>query len=494
MNTSMTRLGRVVAALAIVVPRLAAQEPPGAEPAPDAASAPADDRFGWRRSELNVNGVFPQMAIMAPKTGSRTEAGIGALIPWADRLWAVGYVAHISGSGLGLYEIREDMAIRLHPESVTGTFANRMIHWGTRQAIIGPHVIDEHGTVRTIKELAAHRLTATARHLTDPENKVYFLTMEGLLFETDLHTLESKLLYDLIKELGIDGYKHFKGAHTAHGRLVVANNSYDEKEFLGEREAGRLAEWDGKTWTILEKNPFVEVSGRYSPTDPLYALGWDKRSAILRVLDRGEWSRYRLPKSSQTFDHQWCTEWMRIREASTERQLMDAFGLFYEMPLHRYAGKLWGVRPIASHLRVVPDFVHWRGLFVLGSDQGDSVVGQPQSGLWFGNIDDLWKMGKPTGWGGPWWNDPVEAGAVSDPYLMTGFDKKVLHLSHDSTEPVRFTVEVDFLGDGSWKTYQTIALSSKGYGFHVFPDGYSAHWVRVTVDRACTASVYFIYN
>lgn len=44
--------------------------------------------------------------------------------------------------------------------------------------------------------------------------------------------------------------------------------------------------------------------------------------------------------------------------------------------------------------------------------------GQPQSGIWFG---------KPKGWGGPWRAAALKAGEASDPFLMTGFDKKVLH-------------------------------------------------------------------
>jgi hypothetical protein len=61
---------------------------------------------------VQVNGVFPQMAVMAKGLGSTSEAGIGALIPWAQKLWAVGYVAHINGQGLGLYEIGEIFAHR----------------------------------------------------------------------------------------------------------------------------------------------------------------------------------------------------------------------------------------------------------------------------------------------------------------------------------------------------------------------------------------------
>jgi len=130
----MTRLFVTLLALLIAAPVLAQT---AESPAP--AKAPP----------LQINGVFPKLTVYAPEDGSDSETGIGALIPWADKLWAVGYVAHIKGNGIGLYEISDDMTMRKHPESVTGTFANRLIHWETRQAIIGPHVIDPKGNVRT---------------------------------------------------------------------------------------------------------------------------------------------------------------------------------------------------------------------------------------------------------------------------------------------------------------------------------------------------------
>ena len=78
---------------------------------------------------VNVNGVFPKMTVYAAGAGSDSETGIGAMIPWADKLWAIGYVAHIKGTGIGLYEISDDMTMKKHPASVTGTFANRLVHW-----------------------------------------------------------------------------------------------------------------------------------------------------------------------------------------------------------------------------------------------------------------------------------------------------------------------------------------------------------------------------
>jgi len=448
---------------------------------------------------IPVKGVFPKMTVMAKGLGSDSEAGIGALVPWAEKLWAIGYVSHIKGEGLGLYEISDDMTMRRHPASVTGTFANRMVHWKSGQAFIGPYAIDPQGYVRTIESLKDHRLTATMQHLTEPANKVYFLTMEGLLFEVDVKTLEAKELFNLVKELETPAgaQPHFKGGFCADGCVVIANNTYEEPEFLGERQGGCLGQWDGNKWTVVERNPFVEVYGggsRGYGGVTIYATGWDRSSVILRVLNRGKWSRYLLPKASHCWDHTWNTEWMRIRHAQTERYLMDIHGMFYDLPPFAYGGKVWGIRPICTHLRIVPDFCYWRGFFVMAGDQIDHDEGQPQSGLWFGNIDELWRMGKPSGWGGPWWQTPVKAGTISDPFLMTGFDKKVVHFAHDCDQQVSFKVEVDFLGNGTWKEYGIFVVPTRGYTHHEFPDGFSAHWVRISVDKDCKATAYFIYN
>lgn len=429
-----------------------------------------------------------------------TEAGIGALIPWADRLWGVCYVAHIRGSGTGLLEIDGNLKARKHPASVVGTYANRMLHRPSGQAIIGPHIIDASGNVRTIEAIQNYRLTATVRHLTDPKNKVYFLGMEGPFFEVDVHTLEATQLFDLTETLDLpkDTRAHFKGAYTANGRVVVANNTYHEPEHLGQRQGGRLAEWDGDEWTILEREPFVEVYGKETGAnqygDPIFAIGWDRASVLLKLFANDHWKTYRLPKGSHSFDHAWNTEWFRIREAQTERFLMDAHGIFYELPCMVYEGETWGIKPIANHLRIVPDFCFFRGLFVMAGDQTDQAVGQPQSGLWFGNIDELWQYGKPQGWGGPWREKRVEAGTVSEPFLMTGFDKKTVHFSHDAGQAVTFKIEVDFLGNGSWNTYKEVTTPAEGYAYHVFPNGFSAHWVRVTVDTGGTVSVQFVYT
>ena len=453
-----------------------------------------------------ISGVIPDLAVKADLGPPRSECGVGALMPWAERLWVVTYVSHKSGSGsgTGFYEVDAGFNMEKRPESYTGTYTNRMVHHESNQLIIGPHVVDGERNVRTVEDLLAVRLCSTMRHLSDPGGKVYMLGMEGEFFEMDVRTLETRQLFDLTETLGISSRQraHFKAAYSALGRVVVANNTYDELEFTGEAEDGRLAEWDGAEWRIIERKPFVEVTGRGEFSGTMFATGWDRASAILKVFTAadGRWQTYRLPKGSHTYDHMWQTEWPRIRETEHERFLMDCHGIFYQLSTWAYGGRIWGVQPICCHLWVLGDFCSWRGLLVLGADNasphgGANVLcGEPQSGLWFGKTDDLWQFGKPAGWGGPWWQTDVKAGEPSDPFLMTGFDKKVLHLAQESEEMVTFTVEVDFLGHGSWHAYGDFAVSPGGYGHHEFPDAFSAHWVRVTADGDCRASACFTYS
>jgi hypothetical protein len=459
----------------------------------------------------SFGGAVPELSMAADSRAPRTECGIGALLPWADRLWALTYPSHgpETGSGTGLYEITPDFEMREHPESVVTTSANRMVHHATDQAIIGPHVVDADGTVRTLEDLLSgpdgepNRLTATMEHLHEPERLVYVLTMEGLLYEADLTSLSVELLADLNDELDVPDApesSHFKGGHTANGRVTVTNNTFYEPEMRGERSAGRLGEWDGEEWTVVSEAPHLEAAGRKNMGAATFATGWDRRSALLDVRVGGEWRRYRLPKGSRTFDHGWQTEWPRIREVETERFLLDLHGTFFELSPVSYDGQIHGVRPVSTHLRVIPDFCSFRGCLVLAGNQTtpmnetNPVVGQPQSGLYVGATDDLWAFGDPQGWGAVWQDTAVEAGVPSDPYLMTGYDDKVLHLEHESGERVTFAVEVDYRGDGSWATYGEFEVPPAGYRHHEFPAAFSAHWVRVRADRDCEATASFTYS
>jgi len=478
-----------------------------------------------------ISGVNPKLAVTAEIAPLRGECGIGAMMAWAGKLWFVTFVGHTSrsGAGTGLYWVDDNLNLFKHAASEVGTYANRWIHSASDQLVIGPHLIDKHGNVRTVKALVDHRLTATMDHHEDVVNKVSYVTMEGLILELDLHTLEVKTAFNLTRELPIPHgtQPHFKAGYTSGSNVIVGNNTYDERDFKGEWTGGLLAEFDGKSWSVLEKTGFMEVFGRRNLSHTIFALGWDRRSAILRTKIDGKWTRYRLPKASSGYDYYWSLEWTRIRELEHERLLIDASGMFYEISPVAYGGRIWGLRPVATHLRVVPDFTMYRGLLVMGGNQlspnmeldwwradrshtqgvdhggtlnldaridNNPLAGETQTGLWFGAMDDLWnKFGKPKGWGGVWWEDAVTGGVPSDPYLMTGFERKTLHLANDDDRANEFDVEVDFLGHGHFKRYATIPVPANGYVPHPFPEGFGAHWVRVTAHRDGRASAYFHY-
>ncbi len=456
---------------------------------------------------ININGTFPSLAVKATHLPKRTETGIGALMPWADRLWFVTYVAHKAGSGdgTGLFFVDNDMTLHKHRASVVGTYANRMVHSETNTLIIGPHAIDVDGEVRTFEDLIDIRLTATCRHLADPANKVYFLGMEGEFFEADVNNREVRQVANLLDELAVDSAQsaHFKDAQTNHGRVVVANNSYYPVDFVApEKCNGRLAEWDGDTWQIIERTQFNTVSARANQDHlgpATFAVGQDRASAILKVfLPSTGWKTYRLPKGTHTQDHAYTTEWPRLREVESERWLLNASGMFYELPAMTYADSVWGLRPVCTHLRIIGDFCSWNGMLVLAGDQTTPINdanlegGQPQGNLWFGKTDDLWQFGKPTGWGGPWWETPVEADTPGDPYLMTGFEHKCLHIRTSNGEKTNVRVQIDFMGQGQWCDC-TELITENGYACHVFPTGFSAHWVRLVSDTDCTITAQFVY-
>ena len=454
----------------------------------------------------DFGGVVPDLCLSADLGPPRSECGVGGLMPWADRLWVVTYVSHKkgSGTGTGLYEVDGDFNITRRPESHPGTYTNRFVHHESNQLIIGPHVIDADRNVRTVEEFFDVRVCSTFRHLEEPESKVYMLGMEGEFYEMDVDSLEAEQIADLNVELGInDEFRaHFKAGHCAFGRVVVANNTYHEEDLLEGDGLGRLAEWDGREWRILERTAFVEVTGRSEFAGTIFATGMDRASAILKVYtdDDGLWRSYRLPKGSHTYDHYWQTEWPRIRETEHERFLMDCHGIFYQLSPWAYNERVWGVLPIGRHLWVLGDFCSWRGLLVMGADNAspsngaNPLTGEPQSGLWFGKTDDLWSFGKPAGWGGPWWETVVAAGEPSDPYLMTGFDKKVLHLTLHSGQTTTFEVQVDFRGDGDWRSYDSFTVAPDGYVHHEFPDAFSAHWVRLVAEHDCVATAQFAYT
>jgi hypothetical protein len=321
--------------------------------------------------------------------------------------------------------------------------------------------------------------------------------MEGLFFEMDITDLKPRLLFNLTKDFDITHSRqpHFKGGYTAQGRVVVTNNSFAN---YGETDGG-LFEWDGgKSWRRISNKPHMDVAARANMGSVMFATGWDEKSVLLDALVNGEWQHYRLPKASHAFEYYVQTEWMRIRELETEHYMMDIMGMFYELQPYAFEGHIWGVKPVCQHLRTIPDYCGFRGMLAIGGNENtpnndnNAVLGQPQSGIWFGKTDDLWSWGRPQGWGGPWRNDPVTAGTPSDPFLFTDFQRKMLHLVSEKAGEVE--IQIDFLGNGTWEKYETIKLNGGEYHPVLFADAFSAQWVRLVPSVSCKMTAEFMFT
>ncbi len=451
----------------------------------------------------SFSGIYPHLAV----TNRARECGIGAIVNWADSLWYVTYSPHEpGGSDDKLYQLSGDLSVVIRPESVGGTPANRMIHDESNQLIIGSHLIDSAGNVRTIPlSTMRGRMTANARHLTHPADKVYFVTMEEGIYEVDVKTLDVVTLHADRNTAGVSDLVpgvHGKGAYTGQGRLIISNNG----------AGGVLAEWDGtgdagsaSSWTIIDKNKYTDVTGpggiHGNPTDQsaVWAIGWDHKSVLLNVCDDGgRWKRFRLPKASYTqdADHGWFTEWPRIRKAG-DQWLMAMHCMFYDFPDNFSHGSTAGLRPIATHLKMVVDWEYVDGKLIWACNDASTfenpILGKDQSNLRFTSLEELRDLGRPCAWGGPWVKESVAADAPSEPFLVGGFDHRVVHFAHQAGTPVNFTMEIDAAGDNAWSTLATVRVDAAGYRYCILPRSLKAEWIRFRTDSGAPGATAYLH-
>ncbi|MCW1922073.1 hypothetical protein OKA05_05880 [Luteolibacter arcticus] len=431
---------------------------------------------------VQLSGIYPQLAMF----NNEGECGTGAVVPWADRLWVVTYAPHApKGSSDKLYEITPDLEQIVRPESIGGTPANRMIHRESNQLFIGPYAVSAEGKVRAIPYSKMFgRPTGNARHLTDPSGKIYYASMEEALYEVDVKTLEvTELFRDEAAKGGhkanLPGY-HGKGLYSSQGLLVYANNGEygGAAQSLPETSSGVLATWDGKAsgFDVVRRNQFTEVTGpggiygNSSSKDPIWTMGWDHRSLILMLLDGDQWQSFRLPKGSHSYDgaHGWNTEWPRIREIGEgDKLLATMHGTFWTFPKTFSAKNTAGIAPRSNYLKVIGDFARWNDRIVFGCDdtakaeflnkrkaKGEIAAPQSQSNLWFTEPDQLDHLGPVIGRGALWVREDVKSGTTSDPFLISGYARKGLHLASASKSAI--ALEVDEDGTGSWKKVREI--------------------------------------
>lgn len=487
-----------------------------ADQAPPASAAP-----------VSFGGRYPHLAV----SNAQGECGIGAVVPWAGKLWFITYGPHLPlGSDDGLYEIDASLTVTRRPESVGGTPAARLVHRETETLAIGPYLIDKAGTVHAIPPAEMEgRLTAHARGLAHPERNILVYDMEGLLYELDVASRKATRLF----ARAVPGW-HGKGGYSGQGVLVVANNGEHDagsaKKFepfayvvpntrANHDEAGALAEWDGTAWKLVRRRQFTDVTGPGgilgppSADAPLWAIGWDEKSVLLMVRSaadaaagRDPWHAFRLPIAcaSYTGDHGWHTEWPRIREVvpaagdRPARFILTMHGGWYELPAGFSAENPAGLRPICSHLKITGDVAPWqvagRETIVFGCDDTaksgfktelqntrNDLNGRSNSNLWFTSWEGLRELGEPAGTAYAWRREDVKAAVPSDPLLLAGYTTRVVHLAHGGDEPATFTLSA---GSGdTWHELENVTVPAKSSAFRILPADVAGDWVRVTVDR-----------
>ncbi len=472
----------------------------------------------------HISGVYPHLTMY----NDEGECGTGAVVPWADRLWVITYGPHLPlGSSDKLYEITPALEQLIRPESVGGTPANRMIHKESGQLNIGPYLIDGQRQVRVLQpKKMPGRLTGTARHLTDPAGKLYIATMEEGLYSVDVRSLD---FVEHIKDgngqpragQGLDsrltGY-HGKGLYSGQGFLLYANNGTRDKGATERPDipSGALASWQGEgDWTLVRQNQFTEITGpggitgnENPETDPVWSMGWDYRSLILMLLDNRQWHAYRLPKGSHSYDgaHGWNTEWPRIREIGETDLLATMHGTFWRFPKTFSAKNSAGVAPRSNYLKVIGDFALWQGRVIFGCDDSaqkeflnsrpfKSARGAPvqsNSNLWFVEPERIDRLGPAIGRGSVWLRDDLKAGQVSDPFLFSGYDYRMLTLAHGNPGAVTFKLEVDRKGDGVWEPLESLKV--EGSLIRLFKPTERGAWIRARVDadvKAATAHFHY---
>jgi len=482
--------------------------------------------YGADPHPIQISGIYPHLTMW----NDENECGTGAVVPWQGRLWAVTYAPHQPGGSTDkLYEITPDLDQIIFKGSVGGTPANRMIHSESQHLLIGPYVINAQGEIRVISpDKMFGRLTANARHLSDPEHKVYYATMEEGLYEVDLRTLNvSCFIRDgnsgapavgLVSKL--PGY-HGKGMYSGQGQLIYANNGERHPDVGRDPTiaSGSLARWTGGgDWQMIRRNQFCEVTGpggihgnQHPDKDPIWTFGWDARSLILGLLEDQEWTFYRLPKGSHSYDgsHGWNTEWPRIREIGEEDLLATMHGTFWKFPKAFSRHQSSGIAPRSNYLKVVGDFCRWGDRVVMGCDDSaraeflnkrsfKAAHGSPKqsnSNLWCVEPERLDHLGPAIGRGSVWLRDDVKAGQVSDPYLFSGYDYRQIHLQHQSDEEITVELEADQKGNDQWTRIHTWTIGPKGNHSYLFSADEAGTWIRVrTLSDAKDVTAHFQYR
>ncbi|NHE56043.1 hypothetical protein [Cyclobacterium plantarum] len=258
-------------------------------------------------------------------------------------------------------------------------------------------------------------------------------------------------------------------------------------------------EMDEKLQLVKVDDPETEsfITDGFAIPEKVFEV--DEASVLIQD-DQGR--RWRLPKGKDAFTEPSVNGKLRIaREVATERDLFNCHGTFYELPAENADG-FAKIRPVASHNLRINDYASYRGMLLLSGVDPQAADGNEhiilsedgEIAVWAGVIDDLWKLGKPVGKGGPWANTAVDAGIPSDPYLFAFYDQRKLELQHGANEEVTFTIQFEPVGHGPWMDWKQVTVAPGETHLETFPDEIEARWVRLVANDDCTATAIFTYE
>ncbi|QIH33623.1 hypothetical protein [Sphingobacterium sp. DR205] len=485
------------------------------------------------------SGIYPHLAMY----NNEGECGTGAVVPWNNSLYVITYGPHLPlGSSDKLYKITKDLKQEIMPQSIGGTPANRFIHRASKQLLIGPYMIDQKDNIRVIsvRDMPG-RLTGTAKHLHHPDSLVYYGTMEEGIYAVNVYNQHVDEIYtdgnfknanyraELAKITSPKPQKfaelfgaHGKGLYSGQGVLVYSNNGESGDLALKQFDipAGSLSEWDGKKWKLVRRNQFVEITGpggvygNLDDEDPIWATGWDHKSAILAVRDiKSGWQFYRFPKGSHSYDgaHGWNTEWPRIRDVGTSDHpyfLMTMHGIFWHFPQRFSNGNTSGLRPLSAYLKVIGDFARWNDQLVFGCDDSAQKEflnkravkgeiegpGQSNSNLWFTDFNTINKLGSNTAEGAVWLNESVKKNEISEPFLFAGWSIRSLWLKNEGNSVLDIEIQLDKNGKGEWAPLgKRSVLPGKSF-IEAFPSDLKGEWIRLVSHSDSKLTAQFTYS
>lgn len=275
---------------------------------------------------------------------------------------------------------------------------------------------------------------------------------------------------------------------------VLANRSVNGKT----TETGYY-EMDEKMNLVPMNDPQMATFIREKVAIPSEAVTVENGSVLITDnLNR----RWRLPLGDAQFKNMISEGSLRIcREVITERDMLSCMGTFYELPAENADGYA-KIRPVSTHNFRINDYASYRGMLIMTGVSPELAKGNPhiivskdkKAAVWAGAADDLWKLGKPTGKGGPWVKSAVKRNVASDPYLIGFYDKRTLQLTQASKQPISVTVEVDPTGDGRWVEYKKFTVKPDETLTHEFPTEFQARWIRFISDTEATATAWLEYK